>query len=225
MNETVSPVRTVLVEDDRVYRSALRQILDHQPPFRCAAEYDHAAQVLRALDRPRPPWDLVLMDLHLPDGSGIDATREIKQAVPDLPVVVVTVFDEPATILSAICAGADGYVLKSTPLDEMIDLLSGVLRGGSSVTPEVARTVLALVREATPSTAARSLESDLRLVLSQREQDVLREIARGQQAKQIAADLEISVHTVRTYVRRIYEKLHVATLPEAVAAAIRAGLV
>ena len=217
-------VRTVIVEDDRDYRSALRAILDHEPPFRCAAEYDLAAPVLRALDGPRPPWDLMLMDLHLPDGSGIDATRAIKRAIPDLPVVVVTVFDEPATILAAICAGADGYLLKSTPLEEMIELLSGVMHGGSSLTPDVARTVLALVREATLSPATPQSEPYLSLVLSERERDVLKDLARGLQCKQIAADLEISINTVRTYVRRIYEKLHVGTLPEAVAAAIRAGL-
>ena len=219
-----APIRTAIVEDDTRYRSAVRATLDSEPPFRCVAEYERTAPFLNAVENSGLPWDLVLMDIHLPDGSGIDATRAIKKKFPEVPVVVVTVFDEPAMILSAICAGADGYLLKSTPLDEMIELLSGVMQGGSSLTPNVARTVLGLVREATPILATTTDATDRHLVLSDREQAVLKQLAHGLQCKQIAADLDISIHTVRTYVRRIYEKLHVATLPEAVAAAIRAGV-
>ncbi|MEQ1572121.1 MAG: response regulator transcription factor [Myxococcota bacterium] len=212
------PIRTVVVEDDRRYRTALCSVLESTPEFALAAEFDAAGPMLEVARGARPPWDLVILDIHLPDQSGIAATRALKRAVPGLPVVNLTVFDEPSTILEAIHAGADGYLLKSTPLDDMLDGLIGVIRGGSALTPAVARTVLSLVRGASPQPKASAG------VLSDREQQVLRDLARGLQCKQIASDHGLSIHTVRTYVRRIYEKLQVGTLAEAVAAAIQSGI-
>ena len=130
-------------------------------------------------------------------------------------------FDEPATILLAICAGADGYLLKSTPADELLDQLLAVTRGGSPLTPNVARTILDLVRSASSAQATRKPGP----ALSDREHEVLVDLARGLVCKQIAANRGISLHTVRTYIRRIYEKLQVGTIAEAVATAIRSGLV
>jgi len=142
----------------------------------------------------------------------------MKAVAPTLPIVNLTVFDEPSTILLAICAGSDGYLLKSTPADELLDQLLAVTRGGSPLTPNVARTILEIVRSTPHGPVPHA-------ALSDREQEVLRDLARGLVCKQIAADRGISLHTVRTYVRRIYEKLQVATIAEAVATAIRSGLV
>lgn len=210
------PVRVVVVEDDRWYRSTLAALLAAEPRFALAAAFDAPADLLREAEQGPPAWDLVLMDIDLPGMSGIDATRRLKRLVPGLLVVNLTVFDEPATILQAICAGADGYLLKRTPADELLEQLDAVSRGGSPLTPGVARTVLELLR-ATP----RAPEP---LGLSEREQEVLRDLARGLVCKQIADARGISLHTVRTYVRRIYEKLRVDTIAEAVAVAVRSGL-
>jgi DNA-binding NarL/FixJ family response regulator len=177
--------------------------------------------MLERLERSRgsgPTWDLVVMDIDLPDMSGIEATRHLKAAAPGVSVVNLTVFDEPATILQAICAGADGYLLKSTPAEELIEQLLGVTQGGSPLTPGVARTLLEMVR------ARPSQPKVPALGLSDREQEVLRDLARGLVCKQIADAHGLSVHTVRTYVRRIYEKLQVETIAEAVAVAARSGL-
>jgi DNA-binding NarL/FixJ family response regulator len=215
-----APIRVVVVEDNAAYRSTLQALFESTPEFEFVAGFERAAPALARIEQHdgAPPWDLVVMDIDLPEMSGVEATRRVKSAVPGLSVVNLTVFDDSATILLAICAGSDGYLLKSTSADELLEQLLGVTRGGSPLTPNVARTILELVRSsphsATPAPA-----------LSEREQEVLRDLARGLVCKQIAADRGISLHTVRTYVRRIYEKLQVATIAEAVATAVRAGLV
>ncbi|MEQ1505046.1 MAG: response regulator transcription factor [Myxococcota bacterium] len=213
----MQPIRTAIVEDDRRYRAALAALLEATPGFTLTAEHGAAGPLLAELGPDGAPWDLVIMDIHLPDTSGIEATRTLKRAAPAVTVVNLTVFDEPSTILAAICAGADGYLLKSTPFDEVLEALLAVTSGGSALTPAVARTVLSLVRQG-------PAQAPIDHGLSDRELDVLRDLARGQLCKQIAAERALSIHTVRTYVRRIYIKLQVGTLAEAVAAAYRAGL-
>ena len=214
------PVRVVVVEDNPAYRSTLQALFESTPEFEFVAGFERAAPALARMEQRAdpPPWDLVVMDIDLPDISGVEATRRLKAVAPALSIVNLTVFDEPSTILLAICAGSDGYLLKSTPADELLDQLLSVTRGGSPLTPNVARTILELVRSTPHGPAPHA-------ALSEREQEVLRDLARGLVCKQIAADRGISLHTVRTYVRRIYEKLQVATIAQAVATAIRAGLV
>jgi DNA-binding NarL/FixJ family response regulator len=219
-----SPIRIAIVEDNPVYRSTLQALLESTPGFVFVAAFERAASILERIDHyaGQPPWDLVVMDIDLPEMSGIEATRRVKAAAPALPVVNLTVFDEPATILLAICAGADGYLLKSTPADELLDQLLAVTRGGSPLTPNVARTILDLVRS---EASAHATTQNPLTALSDREQEVLVDLARGLVCKQVAANRGISLHTVRTYIRRIYEKLQVRTIAEAVATAIRSGLV
>lgn len=226
-------IRLVVVEDNPQYRSALQTLFRTEPGFDLAGVFDHPPPMLRLAEEARyrgetPPWELTLMDIEMPEMDGLEATRRLKAIAPSMAVVHLTVFDEPATILSAICAGSDGYILKSTPLEEMVELLSAISAGGSPLTPNVARTVMAMMRGTAsgvrPPEDPRFGGRGLHLVLSRREQDVLRDLARGLIYKQIADDLGISIHTVRTYVRRIYEKLRVGTTAEAVAAAIRGGI-
>jgi DNA-binding NarL/FixJ family response regulator len=216
-----SPVRVVVVEDDRRFRSTLQTLFESAPEFALVDAFESAVELLERIEHTRepPPWDLVVMDIDLPDMSGIEATRRLKAVAPELPVVNLTVFDVPSTILQAIQAGADGYLLKSTPVDEVIEQLLAVTNGGSSLTPIVARTILELMR------APKKVPVGDVPVLSEREQETLSDMARGLGCKQIAAERNLSVHTVRTYVRRVYEKLQVGTSAEAVARAIRAGLV
>ncbi len=226
-------IRLVVVDDNPRYRNALQTLFRAEPGFELTGVFDHPPPMLRLAEEARrrgeaPPWDLTLMDVEMPEMDGIEATRRLKAIAPTMAVVHLTVFDEPATILSAICAGSDGYILKSTPLEEMVELLSAISAGGSPLTPNVARTVMGMVRDTAsgvqPPEASRFGGHGPSLVLSSRERDVLRGLARGLLYKQIADDLGISIHTVRTYVRRIYEKLRVGTAAEAVAAAIRDGI-
>jgi DNA-binding NarL/FixJ family response regulator len=155
--------------------------------------------------------------------SGIEATRRLKAAAPEVAVVVLTVFEEPATILQAICAGADGYLLKRTPADELLSQLRAVVAGGSPLTSEVARKVLGLLRSSVP--APPPSHAPTRLQLTDREHDVLKGLVQGMSYKQIADEAGISLDTVRTHIRSVYRKLQVHSVAEAVSRAIREGLV
>lgn len=217
--------RIAIVEDDPKYRTGLAALLGAEPSFVVEDMFPAATPLVERLERPgaQLPWDLVVMDLGLPGLSGIEAIRRLKQRHAGLPIVAFTVFEEPATILDAICAGADGYLLKRTPADELVTQLQAVVAGGSPLTPGVARIVLDVVRrhETDPSV----LEPERHLVISGREREVLRLLAEGMVHKQVADQLGISLETVRTYVRRIYEKLQVKTVAHAVNRAIREQLI
>jgi DNA-binding NarL/FixJ family response regulator len=218
------PLDIVVVEDDPLYRESLSTLLAHAPDFRLLGTFGAASPLLESLRKgstTRP--DLVLMDLGLPGLGGADATRQLKRDWPDLLVVVLTVFEEPARILEAICAGADGYLLKRTSPSELIEQLLVVAGGGSPLTGEVARTVLQLLRHqegATPGTSSGAGPS-----LSERERDVLRGLVDGLAYKQVADRLGISIDTVRTHVRGLYKKLQVHSVAEAVTRALRERLI
>jgi len=216
--------RIAIVEDDAKYRAGLAALLDAEPAFGVEEVFAAAEPFLARMESSGAglPWDLVVMDLGLPGVSGIDAIRRLKARTP-IPVVAFTVFEEPVTILEAICAGADGYLLKRTPADELVRQLRAVVQGGSPLTPGVARTVLEVVRH--QETAKDAATGDPPFALSARERDVLRLLAEGLVHKQVADDLGISIDTVRTYVRRIYEKLQVRTAAQAVSHAVRQRLI
>ncbi|HEY6853049.1 MAG TPA: response regulator transcription factor, partial [Gemmatimonadales bacterium] len=180
---------------------------------------------LAALGAAAAPWDLVLMDLELPGMSGIEATRRVKALSPRTAVVVLTVFEEPATVLEAICAGADGYLLKRTPPERLLAELRSIFEGHSPLSGAVAHTVLDLVRRMGPGSPAEDPGSPTRLELSEREQEVLRCLVDGMGYKQTAERLAVSLDTVRTYIRRIYGKLQVHSVAEAVSRAVRERLV
>lgn len=219
----------VIVEDDPHFRAGLEALFSEEAQFFVAASFPTAIAFLESAEATlergsTPTWDLVLMDIEMPGMTGIEATSRLKRLMPRLPVVVVTVFEEPATILDAIRAGADGYLLKKTSVPEMLAQLRSVVSGGSPLTPAVARSLLDLVRRGEGGADARRA-SPTRLDLSEREQEVLRCLTRGLSYKQVADDLGVSADTVRTYIRRMYQKLHVHSVSEAVSRAIHDGLV
>jgi len=222
------PIRVALVEDDPRYRDSLKVLLHHTPEFELAETFGNPRAMLRHLQGvERPDWGLVVMDLELPEMNGIEGTRRLKEAFPGLPVVVLTSFEEPSTILQAICAGADGYLLKKAPAKELIGQFRTVTRGGASLTGEIAKSVLEVVRRfGLETTDAEEERADpKRLALSPREQDVLRSLSHGHSYQQVADSLKVSLHTVRDHIRRIYTKLHVHSAAEAVSRAVREGLI
>ncbi len=225
-------INVVAIEDDSRYRASLRTLLEHSSGFSLVAAYESADAALTELESaghggPEPGWDLILMDLELPGTHGIEATRRIKDHLDDIHVVVITVFEEPHTVLEAICAGADGYLVKRTPPEELLAELRSVVAGGSPLSAGVARTVLGLLRhlggDQPSSDAAR--EGPSRLDLTDREQEVLRCLVQGNSYRQIGAELGISLDTVRSHVRSVYSKLQVHSVAQAVSRAIREGLV
>ena len=221
--------RVAIIEDNVRFRTTMETFVRAMPGFAFVASYGRADTALRELDEALsggggPPWDLVLMDLELPDLGGIAATRRLKAAAPAVFVVVLTVFEDAATILEAISAGADGYLVKRVNAHDLRMQLAAIITNGAPMTPGVARTLLTFVREST-SAAPVSQPGPTRFDLTAREQDVLRCIVRGRSYQQTATDLEISLETVRTHIRHLYRKLQVHSVAEAVGLAIRKRLI
>lgn len=229
--ETLLNLRVAIIEDNPSYRRSLETLFAHAAGFAVAASFGSAqaalAEVETILNQHREPdWNLVLMDLDLPGLNGIEATRWLKKNVPQPAIVVLTVFEEPTTILEAISAGADGYLLKKASAPEILAQLRVIVSGGAPLTSGVARTVLDLLRTMRPPTAEQTqLGSPARLELTERELEVLQCLVRGLSYKQAADHLGVSVDTVRTHIRGVYRKLQVHSVAEAVARAIRDRLV
>ena len=229
MSEKSPALRVAIVEDDPRYRASLEQLFGHDDRFRLSGSYSsppaalsEAEHILHAHDG--LPWDVVVMDLEMPRMNGIEATRRLKALAPGLKIVVLTVFEEPSAILEAICAGADGYLLKKARARELLEGLRAVADGGSPLTSNVARKVLDLVRNLGP-VAGIPGPAPSRLDLTEREQQVLRALVEGLSYKQAADILGISLGTVRSHITAIYRKLQVHSVAEAVSRALRHRLV
>jgi DNA-binding NarL/FixJ family response regulator len=220
--------RIAIVEDDHRYRTSLEQLFSHTSSFSVAGSYGSPVAALSAIQQAlssdgHPPWDIVVMDLEMPHMNGIEATRRLKMLSPDLKVVVLTVFEDPAAIVEAVSVGADGYLLKKARARELVEGIRSVAEGGSPLTPDVARTILDLLRALKP--AARAGPPPSRFDLTDREQDVLRALVNGLSYKQVADDLGISLGTVRSHIVAIYRKLQVHNVAEAVSRAVRQRLI
>jgi DNA-binding NarL/FixJ family response regulator len=219
-------IRVATIEDDARYRASLEALLRLSPGIELAGTFGSPVGALESLenDGERSPWDVVLMDLDLPGMSGIEATRRVKRILPEVSVVVLSVFEEPEKILEAICAGADGYLTKATSPEELLAQIRAVADGGSPLTSGVARTVLDLLRHIGLDETNDPSTRDDRLELSERERQVLRCLMDGMAYKQVAERLDISIDTVRSHIRRIYRKLQVHSVAQAVSRALREGL-
>lgn len=229
-------IRVVAIEDDGRYRASLEMLLRYAEDFELVRAFDAADHALAEAEAllgqgEEPGWELVVMDLDLPRLGGVECTRRLKELLPETTIVVLTVFEDRAAVLDAICAGADGYLLKHTPADQLLAQLRAVVAGGSPLSAGVARTVLDLVRHLDAADGRRIEPDDgapaaaARLDLSERELEVLRCLVRGLAYKQVAAHLDISIHTVRNHIRSIYGKLRVRNVAGAVGRALKEGLV
>jgi DNA-binding NarL/FixJ family response regulator len=221
------PIRVVTIEDEPDYRSSLGLLFGQTDDFELVASFASPAEALSQLrsdEADAAGWDLVLMDVGLPGMDGIECTRRIKRQRPQTAVVVLTVFEERATIVEAICAGADGYLLKRTSAAELLKQLRAIADGGAPISAGVARTVLELVRRLGPDSRA-DPEATARFELTERELDVLRCLVQGMSYKRTARQLDISLDTVRSHIRSVYSKLQVHSVAEAVSRALREGIV
>ena len=196
-----------IVEDDAQTRKIFAKWIAGAPGFRLAGDWGDAEKALGALPAKKP--NVVLMDINLPGISGVEAVKRLKPLLPDTQFVMLTVYEDADHIYNALAAGATGYLLKQTPRAELLGALEEVHRGGSPMTSNIARKVVQSFK--LPAAPGGQEE------LSHREQEVLDLLARGYLYKEIAEQLNISVPTVNTYVRRMYEKLHVRSRAQAVA--------
>ena len=197
-----------IVEDDPHVRKMLASWVSRAADFHLVGEWGDAESALAPLEERKP--DVVLMDINLPGKSGVDAVKKLKPALPNTQFVMLTVYEDEDHIYNALAAGATGYLLKQTPREELLAALQDVHQGGSPMTSNIARKIVQSFRQI-PAPAA---EGE---ALSPREEEVLDMLTQGFLFKEVADRLNISVHTVNTYVRRIYEKLHVQSRAQAVA--------
>ena len=201
-------VTVSIVDDDCELTSRISAYLNKTSSYRCISSYATAEEALTQLPKDTP--DVVLMDINLAGMNGIECVRQLRPSLPNTPVVMLTVFEDTDKIFRAIAAGASGYLLKRMPPSKLLDAIAEVVGGGSPMSAPIARKVIQLLQ-------TMPIPSDDTMDLSDRERQVLEAMAAGQLYKQIADDLCVSIHTVRSYIRRIYEKLHVRTRTEAVA--------
>lgn len=205
-----------VVEDSPVYRQTIAELLDQGARYRCGRHFGDAEEMLEALADGRELPRLLLMDLALPGMSGIEAVRCVRRKKPTIPVVMLTVHQSNDRIFEAICAGASGYLLKSSSRDDLIDGIESVLDGGAAMDAQIARRVLEMfARMATP-------QADYGL--SDREREILQHLVDGATKGMIAERLSLSPHTIDGHVRNIYAKLHVNNRSGAVAKALREHL-
>ena len=195
-----------IVEDDAQTRKIFASWINGASGFRLAGDWGDAEKALGALPAKKP--NVVLMDINLPGMSGVEAVKRLKPLLPDTQFVMLTVYEDADHIYNALAAGATGYLLKQTPRAELLGAVEDVHHGGSPMTSNIARKVVQSFKQ-TPAPSEQAL--------SPREQEVLELLARGYLYKEIAERLNISGPTVNTYIRRMYEKLHVRSRAQAVA--------
>lgn len=208
------PFHLWLVEDNRALRESLTHALARERPTWIVSGFPSCESAMKGTRTEVP--EVVLMDIGLPGMSGLEGIGIMRERWPSCEVIVFTVFDDAEKIFTAVCAGASGYLLKSETTETVIAAIEEVQRGGASMHPLVARKVLERLRaprKASPET-----------LLSDRERHVLQCMSEGLTKKEIAARLDLSIHTVDNYLRRIYRKLHVNTMQGALARAMRDGL-
>ena len=201
-----------IVDDDAILRKNIVEYLEATRRFHCLSSLDSAEQAIIELPKKHPK--IVLMDINLGGMSGIECVRLLKPMMPDTQVVMLTVFEDTEKIFSALAAGASGYLLKRLSPVKLLEAIREVHEGGSPMSAPIARKV---VQSLQPARNANPSPTDEATALSPREREVLNGLAEGQAYKQIGDKLGLSIHTVRNYIRRIYQKLHVRSCGEAVA--------
>ncbi|HEY0947496.1 MAG TPA: response regulator transcription factor [Opitutaceae bacterium] len=203
---TLSPIKVALVEDNQTTRESLESIIEMTPGLECVCVCANGEEALRRAPRYQP--DVVLMDIQLPNMSGVECTAQLKALLPSVQIIMVTVYQDPDRIFAALRVGACGYLLKRSTPEEIVAAIRDVQQGGVPMTGDIARKVIAQFRE--QSVASAEVES-----LSAREREVLELVSQGFSNKEIAARLCVTVEAIRWHLKNTYHKLHVNTRTQA----------
>jgi DNA-binding NarL/FixJ family response regulator len=216
MPEQNKPVTVWLVEDHKTYGERLMRTLNRLDGIRCAKRFTACEDALAALPAHDAP-QVLLLDVELPGMSGIEGLALFRQQAPRTALVILTVFEDDDKIFRAICAGAAGYLLKTSSIEDIASALRTAAAGGSPINPRIARRVLEMFSKANPPTRDYGL--------TPREQEILELLVQGHTIKEAAAQLGIGYYTADEYIRAVYEKLQVHSRGSAIAKAVKEGLV
>jgi DNA-binding NarL/FixJ family response regulator len=214
--DTEKPIRVAIVEDDRAVREGLGMIIGATPGFECLNQFYSAEDALRAMNGNVP--DVLLLDIHLPGMLGSEAVRHFRERYPSLSILMLTIYDGQDKVFESICNGACGYLLKKTPPAKLLEAIREAHEGGAPMSPEIARKVITLFQQSGPP-------EKLDEPMTPQETRLLKFLSEGYSYQNAAGQMNISINTVRNYIRSIYEKLHVNTKSEAVSKALRNRLI
>jgi len=215
-NVPEGPIRVAIIEDDRATREGLGILIGGTPGYCSAGTFRSVEEALRA--HGDDPPDVVLLDIHLPGMPGSDGVRALKQKHPSAEVVMLTVYADDEKVFESICNGACGYLLKETPPAKLLESIREAHRGGAPMSPEVARKVVTLFQKTGPPAKPEAQ-------LTPQEVRLLQLLAEGYSYEGAAGHLNVSLNTVRDYIRSSYEKLHVHSRSEAVSKALRSRII
>ncbi len=210
------PVSIVIYEDNATLRESLSNLLALTGEYTVLASYPDCSKVAENIKTQKP--DVILMDIDMPGISGIEAVKKIRAVNAAVQIIMLTVFDDNTHVFEAMYAGANGYLLKKYVSDKLIHSIREVLEGGAPMSPSIARMIISGMQENTKAPAKDYL-------LTNREKEILQLLSKGNSFKLIAAELFISLDTVRTHIKHIYDKLHVRSQGEAISKAINEKLV
>jgi len=209
-------IRVALFDDNKAFSSSLELLLKDSDDFLLSGTFGNAMNVLQKVAKAKP--DVIIMDIKMPEVSGIEAVIAIRKEYPTMPILMQTVFEDDDKVFAAICAGASGYILKGTPPIKVLEAIAEVYAGGSPMSPSIARKVLTFFQ------SQQSVQTEF-YDLSKREKEILKHLVEGYSYKMIADVCFISFNTVNAHLRKIYDKLHVNSSQEAISKALRQKLV
>jgi DNA-binding NarL/FixJ family response regulator len=211
-------INVAIVEDNNTIREGLAALINGTSGYSCVGNFGDCESFLAKLSTLNS--DVVLMDIGLPGMSGIDGISRAKQVKPDLNILMLTVYEDNQTVFKALCAGACGYLVKKTPPTRLLEAIKDAFDGGAPMSSLIARQVIDIFKQ-----TQGKQKDEIDIDLSSREKEVLTSLSDGNNYQEIADRLFISVDTVRHHIKNIYRKLHVHSQSEAVAKAIRKGLI
>jgi DNA-binding NarL/FixJ family response regulator len=211
-------IKVMVVEDNDAIREGLKILIDGTEGYSCIAAYPQCEVMLKTLEKLNP--DVLLMDIGLPGMSGIEGIKKAKVILPELTILVLTVYEENDLVFDALCAGACGYLVKKTPPSKLLEAIQEAYQGGSPMSANIARKVIDFFQQ-----KRQFLPQKQQSILTPREREILSGLVEGKSFKAIADSLFISIETVRFHFRNIYKKLHVHSQSEAVAKAIKEGII
>ena len=213
-------IRIAIFEDNVLVRESMQAILNGSAGYSCCGAYTDAGNLVQKIRSCNP--DVVMMDIEMPGISGIEATAIIHEQFPDVKVLIQTVFNDSDKIFNALCAGASGYILKNEPPAKQIEAIHEVFNGGAPISPSIAKKIMQFFLQ---KNVILVTPGNVDYQLSEREREILSLMTHGHNYRSIADKAFISYETVRTHVKRIYKKLHVASRSEAILKAQQQGLV